>query len=78
VFSDKFEDNKRVIRCRKSKNRQHNGQKKKDRTTNNDLQNITQKTKDRAKRITLKIRLNSAAPEGLAVPLLHVTPSCYC
>jgi hypothetical protein len=28
------------IRIRKSKDRQHNGQKKKDKKTNNDLQNI--------------------------------------
>jgi hypothetical protein len=33
---------------KKKKDRQHNGQKKKDRMTNNGLQNITQKTKDRA------------------------------
>jgi hypothetical protein len=38
---EKFEDTKRVIRIRKSKkNRKHNGQKKKDNRTNNDLQNI--------------------------------------
>jgi hypothetical protein len=37
-----------VIRSRKSKNRQHNAQKKNDKETNNDLQNITTKTKDRA------------------------------
>jgi len=35
-----------VIRSRKSKYRQYNGQKKEDKRTNNDLQNITQKTKD--------------------------------
>jgi len=36
-----FEDIKGVIRIRKMKKyRQHNGQKKKDKTTNNDLQNI--------------------------------------
>ena len=35
----------------KKKDRQHNGQKKKDKRTNNDLQNITQKIKDRATRI---------------------------
>jgi len=29
------------IRIRKSKNRQHNGQQKKDKRTNNDLQNTT-------------------------------------
>ena len=38
-----FEDTKGVIRIRISKkNRQHNGQKKKYKRTNNDLQNITQ------------------------------------
>ena len=43
-----FEDTKEVIRIRISKkNRQHNGWKKKDKRTNNDLQNITHKTKDR-------------------------------
>ena len=36
-----LEDTKGVIRIRKSqKNRQHNGQKKKDKRTNNDLQDI--------------------------------------
>jgi len=36
-----FGDTKGVIRIRKSKKeRQHNGQKKKDKRTNNDLQNI--------------------------------------
>ena len=41
-----FEDTKGVIRIRKSKkNRQHNGQMKKDKKTNNDLQNIPIKVK---------------------------------
>jgi hypothetical protein len=36
-----------VIRiCKSKKNRQHNGQMKKNKWTNNDLQNTTQKTKD--------------------------------
>jgi len=36
---EEFEDTKGVIRTRKSKkNRQHNGQKKTDKRTNNDLQ----------------------------------------
>jgi hypothetical protein len=35
-----------VIRCRNSKDRQCNGQKKKDTETNNGRQNNTQKTKD--------------------------------
>ena len=34
-----------VIRNRKSKDRHHNGQKKKDKSTNNDLQNIHIKQK---------------------------------
>jgi hypothetical protein len=43
---EKFEDIKGVIRSRKSKkDRQYNGQKKKDKQR---LQNTTQKTKDRA------------------------------
>jgi len=44
--SQELEDNKGVIRIHKlKKNRQHNGQKIKDNRTNNDLQNITHKTK---------------------------------
>jgi cell fate (sporulation/competence/biofilm development) regulator YlbF (YheA/YmcA/DUF963 family) len=43
---EEFEDFKGVIRIRKSKkNRQHNGQKKKYKRTNNDLQNIHIKLK---------------------------------
>jgi hypothetical protein len=42
-----FENNKGVLRIRKSKNRQHNIQKKKYKRTNNDLQNNTHTTKDR-------------------------------
>jgi hypothetical protein len=44
---EKIEDTKRKIRSRKSKkkDREYNDQKK---GTNSDLQNITQKTKDRA------------------------------
>jgi hypothetical protein len=49
-----FEDVKGVIGSRKSKDRQHNAQKKKDKNTNIDLQNFTQKTKDRTKRTPLK------------------------
>ena len=56
---DKCEDTKGVIGSRKSKKcRQHNGQKKKDKRTNNGLQNTTQKTKYRATRTTLKIGVN--------------------
>jgi len=43
----KVEDTKGVIRIRRSKkDRQYKGQKKKDKRTNNNLQNTTQKTKD--------------------------------
>ena len=47
-----FEGTKGVIRIRKSnKDRQYNGQKKR---TNNELKNITQKTKDRVIRTPIK------------------------
>jgi hypothetical protein len=43
----KVDDTKGVIRSRKSKNdRPYNGNKKKDKRTNNNLQNTTQKTID--------------------------------
>ena len=42
---EEFEDTKGVIRIRKLKDRQHNDQKKKDKRTNNDLQNIHIKLK---------------------------------
>ena len=62
-----FEDTNEVIRIRKSKkNRQYNGQKKRDKKTNNDLQNTTQKTKDRATLIHYKPEVNSDVPEGYA------------
>jgi hypothetical protein len=54
LLSEKFEDTKGIIVSRKSKDRQHNGQKKKDKRTNHDLQNITYKTKDRVTRTPLK------------------------
>jgi hypothetical protein len=41
LMREEFDDTKGVIRIRKSKkDRQHNGQEKKDKRTNNDLQNI--------------------------------------
>jgi hypothetical protein len=42
--------------------------------TNNDLPNITQKTKDRTTQTPQKLRLNSDTPEGLAVPVPPVAP----
>ena len=43
-----------MIRIHKSKDRQHNGKKKKFNRTNNDLQNITQKTDDWVTKTPLK------------------------
>jgi hypothetical protein len=49
------EDTKGGITIGKSKkNRKHNDQKKRDKKTNNDQQNITQKTKDRVTRNPVK------------------------
>jgi hypothetical protein len=57
---EEFEDTKGVIRIRISKKkRQHNGQKKKYKTTNNDLH----RTKDRVTRTPLKTGVNSGASE---------------
>jgi hypothetical protein len=66
ILQEEFEDTKGVIRIHKSKkNRQHNGQKRKYKRTNNDIQNTTQKTKDRVTRIPLKIRGElRGTPEG--------------
>ena len=45
-MKEEFVDTKGVIRIRKSKDRQRNGQKKKDKRANNDLQSIIQNTKN--------------------------------
>ena len=45
--------------------------------TNNDLQNITLKTKGRATRTCLKAGENSGAPEGQTFPALHMAPLNY-
>ena len=52
-----------------------NGHNKKDKRKNNDLQNITKKTKHRARRTLLKNGVKSNIPEGKAVPDPHVVPS---
>jgi hypothetical protein len=46
----------------------------KDKRTNNDTQNITQKTNDRTVRIPLKTGVKSNALEELVVSAPHVTP----
>jgi hypothetical protein len=53
---------------RKKKDRQYNGRKKKDKKTNNGWQNTTQKSKDWATWITLKLEVNSGVLETKAVP----------
>jgi hypothetical protein len=58
-----FKHTKWVIRSHKSKkDRQFNGQKKKNKSVNNDLQNATQKTKDWATRTLLKITSELRCP----------------
>jgi hypothetical protein len=55
LIQEEIEDTKEVIRIvYRKKTRQHNGKKKKHKRTNNDLQNTTQKTKDRVTRTPLK------------------------
>jgi len=57
-MKEDFEDTKWLIRVRKSKkDRQHNGQKIKNKRTNNDLQNVH--IKDRIARTPLKQGVNS-------------------
>ena len=53
---EEFEDTKGVIRIRKSKNRQHNGQKKKRQKDKQRSTKHTRKTKDRVTRTPLKTR----------------------
>ena len=48
IMLEKFENTKGVITINLRRDKQHNYQKKKDKRTNNDQQNITQKTIDRA------------------------------
>ena len=64
ITQQKFEDTNAVIRSRKSKDRQLDDQKKKD----NDLQNTTHKTKDRATRTQLKIGGELVYSGEVAVP----------
>ena len=55
AMQEEFEDNKRVIRIRISKkNRQYNGQKKKYKKKNNDLQNIRIKLRSSNTNLTKK------------------------
>jgi hypothetical protein len=63
---EKFDDTRGVIRIRTSKNRQHNGRKKRYKRTNNDIQNIAHKTKDRVKtgsELSCSGRVDSSFPD---------------
>ena len=54
-----FADTKEVIRIRNSMtDRKHNGQRKKGKMTNGDLQDITQKTNDREPQYMLSFYIN--------------------
>ena len=68
TISRKVEDFKGVIRNRKT-DRQCNGKKQKRRMDKHDLQNITQKTKDRGTRTTLKT-------EGVRMSSGRISSSC--
>jgi hypothetical protein len=62
---EELEDTKGIIRIRKSKkNRKHNVHKKKDKRINNDLQNITHRTKDRVTRIPLQTEVTHVLQQG--------------
>ena len=63
----KLEDTKDLT-CKSKKDKQYNGQVKRDKRTNNDLQNNTLKTKDQAKRTPLKTEGTSGALDGEEVP----------
>ena len=65
LLKEEFEDTKGVIRIRiLKKNRQHNGQAKKYKRTNNDLQNIHIKLKIEKYEPHLKPGVNTGAPKG--------------
>jgi hypothetical protein len=54
--------------------RQYNDWQKKDKRTNNDLQNTKQKTNDRASQASIKAGVNTVTSEGVTVPAPRVTP----
>ena len=65
-----------VIRIRKQKDKQHNGQKKKNKRTNNDIQSTTQKTKDRSTRTLLKT--GSKPSKTVTIPTNYDSYYDYC
>jgi hypothetical protein len=74
-MKEEFEDTKGIIRIRKSKkDRQHNGQKIKNKGTNSDLQNIIHKTKNQVTRTPIKpggeLMSSERCRDGLIAQLL--------
>jgi hypothetical protein len=68
-FKEEFEDTKGVIRIRISKkNRQHNGQKKKYKRTNSELQKIHIRLNMEHHQPYWKPGMNLGSPEGEAAP----------
>ena len=63
-----FEDNKRVMRNRKFKKRQYNGQQKKDKKLNNDLQNTVKKLNI----IVVLMMKAKKKPDQLSVNKIHL------
>jgi hypothetical protein len=68
-LQEEFEDTKGVIRiCKSKKDRRHNGQKKKGKRTNNDLQSMDIKLNIKQHKPYQKPGVNSGASGGKAVP----------
>ena len=79
---EQFEDIKAVIRIRKpKKDRQHNGQKKKDKRANNGIQSITHNIKDPISRIPLKtggeLRFSGRVSSSCSTSLLNLSNEAW-
>ena len=75
IMKEEFEDTKEIIRIRKSKkDRQLNGQKIKNKSTNSNLQNIIHKTKNQVTRTPIKpggeLMSSERCRDGLIAQLL--------
>ena len=81
LLSEKFNNTQGVITSRISKDRQYNGQEKKDKRTSNDLHNNIRKLKIEHHEPTQKPGMNSGGPEGEPDPapqvILVVIYFCY-
>jgi len=78
LLKEEFEDTKGVIRIRISKkNRQHNDQKKKYKTTNNDLQNIHIKLARKSGNVDFSKLINTELQQHLNLSLYTYYTSIY-